>query len=112
MADDTPTVVTVSAISAPMGTGSGATLDGHPVIFKVLQPLTVILVRALRVFFQTLVGLVTAGVTAPKALPAKDFIHLVILCASLSLAPVFFCIVQNMIELLGQFDQSHPTLTA
>ena len=106
-AETTPLVVTVAA-SSVSGTGPGTVItpEGHPnIIVKVIQPVTVITVRALRVFLQTLTGLVTAGLAAPKALPASDFLHLVMLSAGLSLAPVFFCIAQNSIELLGKWDQ-------
>lgn len=105
-----PTVVTVSAFST--GTGSGLVrADGHPVIIQAIQPLMIILVRATRVFLQTLVGLITAGLAAPKALPAADFLHLVILCASISVAPAAMCVLQNAIELLSKLDQKYPSLT-
>jgi len=109
-----PIVVTVPA-TAISGTGPGTIITpaGQAnVVVKVIQPLTIIVVRALRVFLQTLLGLTTAGLVTPKALPAQDFVHLLVLCASLSLAPAVICIIQNMIELLARFDQSNPTLTA
>ncbi len=109
-----PKAITV-VVPATTGTGSGTiqTPTGQAnIIIKVVEPLTLVLVRATRVFLQTLLGLVTAGLVAPKALPASDFVNLLALCASLSLAPAVICIIQNLIELLGRFDQSHPTLTA
>jgi len=83
-----------------------------PVYLKALQPITIILVRAGRVFLQTLLGLLTAGTVAPSLLPAADFTHLLLKCASLSVGASVICVIQNLIELLGKFDQSHPTLTA
>ncbi len=117
MADETvkPTIVTVT------GTGDGKALpdrvlaqtpDGLPnVEVRVIQPLMVILIRSARVYLQTLLGLVTAGMAAPKAIPAADFYHLVILCAGLSLAPAGVTLLQNAVELLGQLNQKYPTLT-
>lgn len=114
-----PVTARVSA-SAFLGTGPGGiepsktiqTPAGQPnVVLVVVKPLTLIGVRVLRTYLQTLLGLVTAGIVAPNALPAKDFIHLLALCASLSVASAAISLIQNIIELLAQFDQSHPTLT-
>jgi len=108
----TPVIVTVAANRAPSSLTTMSAV-GHPdVVIKVIQPVMIILVRAVRVFLQTLSGLVTAGMVAPKALPAADFLHLLTLCASLSLAPAAMCVVQNTIELLTQIDQKYPTLSA
>ena len=106
-----PVVVTLTANRAPVGM-TATTASNHPdVIIKVVQPLMIILVRATRVFLQTLLGLMTAGTVAPKALPAADFLHLVILCSSLSVAASGICVIQNAIELLGKIDQKYPTLS-
>lgn len=106
--------IVVTTIDRGNGTGNGQVLQtasGLPnFVVKGVQPLVMILVRAVRVFLQTLIGLVTTGLASPTALPAKDFAHLLLLCASLSLAPAVICIIQNAIELLGKIDQSHPTL--
>lgn len=109
-----PKPITVTVPGTVMsGTGPGTIItkagDAN-IVVKVVQPIVIILVRATRVFLQTLLGLVTAGLAAPKALPAQDFMHLLVLCASLSLAPAVVCIVQNMIELLTKLDQAYPTL--
>ena len=107
-----PVIVTVAANRAPSSLTTMSAV-GHPdVIIKVIQPVMIIAVRATRVFLQTLSGLVTAGIVAPKALPASDFLHLVYFCASLSLAPAGMCVLQNTIELLTQIDQKYPTLSA
>ena len=109
--EPTPIVVTVAASTMGTGPGTIETPAGHAnIVVKVVQPLTILAVRALRVFLQTLLGLVTAGLVTPTALPTKDFVHLLALCASLSLAPAVVCIIQNMIELLARFDQKNPTL--
>jgi hypothetical protein len=118
MADPTkvltePTPVTVTVAASTLGTGPGTiiTKAGEAnIVVKVVQPLVIVLVRAMRVFLQTLLGLLTAGLVTPKALPAADFIHLLGLCAGLSLAPAVVCVIQNAIELLGKLDQSFPTL--
>lgn len=108
-----PKPITVTVPASLTGTGPGTLITpvGQPnIIIKVVQPLLLVLVRALRVFLQTLLGLVTAGLAAPKALPAQDFLHLLLLCSSLALAPAAVCVIQNMIELLTKLDQAYPTL--
>lgn len=44
-------------------------------------------------------------------MPASDFFHVMMTSASISVGASVFCVIQNVIELLGKFDQSHPTLT-
>ncbi len=111
------TVVTVSAMSAPASAAGRTTVDGHTVEVRLVQPLTIIGVRALRVFLQTLLGLLLAAgaagaVGATNVIPASDFLHLFAKCAGLSLAPAIVAILQNLVELLGKVDQKYPSLTA
>ncbi len=82
------------------------------IVITVISPLRIVVVRALRVFLQTLVGLLTAGATglAPNALPAGNFGHLLMTCASLAVAPAAICVIQNTIELLARLDESAPQL--
>ncbi len=110
-----PIVVTVLGTGTD-GTGSASkpaiiqTPDGQPNIeIKVVKPLVLIGVRALRVFFQSILALLTAG-PATGLITAADFGHLVMKCASLSVAAAGVCVLQNAIELLARFDQSNPTL--
>jgi hypothetical protein len=112
MANGDPVTVTVLASSLNMGRREGdqpLMAIGHSnVVIQIVRPLTIITVRALRVFLQTLLATLTAAVTG--VLPAQDFFHLLISCASISVASAVFCVIQNVIELLAKFDQSHPTL--
>lgn len=115
MTEEKPVVVTVSAASVPPSIAQGTLITpvGQPnVTLKIVQPVTIIAVRAFRTFLQTLLGLLTAGLISPSTLGASDFLHLLGMCASLSLAPAIICIIQNMIELAARFDQSHPTITS
>lgn len=110
-------VVTVpsTAMTAMQGTGDGKTIvtaPGQPNIeLKVIRPLTMIGVRAFRTFLQTMLGVITAG-PATGLIPAKDFNHLLITAASLSVGAAVISLIQNAVELLGKFDQTHPTLTS
>jgi hypothetical protein len=108
----TPTIVTIPATSSGSGTSGLVTSEGHPIFVKVIGPATLILVRASRVFIQTVLGLLSAGTVAPTLLPAPDFLHLLAKCASLSVAAAVVCVLQSMVELLTKFDQRNPTLAA
>ncbi len=110
----------VAVVIARTGTGDGrmdntvATTEDHfpNVIIKVITPLMSIAIRSLRVYLQTLVGLLAAGGigAASNTLPAHDFGALLMTCAGLSVASAAVCAIQNVIELLGNLDQKFPTL--
>lgn len=81
----------------------------------VMSPVAVVLVRALRVYLQTLVGLLGTGALASDflpsdLLPAGDFAHALKVAAGMSLGPAFVCAAQNAIELLGRLDERLPHL--
>lgn len=80
------------------------------ILVKVMSPFWVIVIRATRVYLQTLVGLLTAGATgmASTVLPATDFAHLLRICASLSVASAVMCALQNFVELLARLDEKAP----
>lgn len=103
--------MTVSGGSASAAVAGLVTVDGHVVDVRVLQPVKIIAIRAGRVYLQTFSGLLAAGVTT-KALPAADFLHLVYLCAGLSVASAGVSLVQNTLELFNKLDQKYPQLTA
>lgn len=113
-AHEKPVVVTVSSNSLPASSEAGVIVTpmGQPNVYlKVVEPITIVGVRALRTFLQALLGLLTAGLVSPSTLGAKDFLHLLATCASLAVAPAVVCIIQNVIELTARFDQKHPTFT-
>lgn len=101
----------VSGGPSPLATGVVATtpMANQPNIrLVIITPIVIIAVRAFRVFLQTLLATLTAAATG--VMPAGDFFALLMACASISVGASVFCIIQNVIELLARFDQSHPTL--
>ena len=80
------------------------------ILVRVMSPLQIILIRAARVYLQTLLGLLTAGATgmASNVLPVGDFAHLLQICASLSVASAVICAIQNFVELLARLDEKAP----
>jgi hypothetical protein len=107
-----PTVITVPATSSASGTGGEVkTSSAYPIVVNVIAPILFIGVRALRVYLQTILGLLTAGTVLPDLLPAADFMSLLSTSASLSVAAAGICVLQNMVELLTKLDQKTPRLT-
>lgn len=85
---------------------------GQPnIIIQVVTPLAALVVRVLVVFLQTLLGLLTAGMTT-TIIPATDFRDLVVKCASLSIAAAGICLLQNLITLFSKLEQRFPLLRA
>jgi len=77
------------------------------VTVRVIPPLVAIAVRFANAYVTALVGLVTVGVTT-SALPAPDFVHLVIKCASLALAGPAVSLGKDLITILGKLEQKYP----
>jgi hypothetical protein len=110
MPDETKTVVTKRA---DMVTDKQA----ENVIVVLVSPVKIVVVRALRVYVQTLAGLLTAATTGVTAavgvtMPAGDFFKLFVACASIALAPAVMSILLNTGELLAKWDATHPMLRA
>jgi hypothetical protein len=82
-----------------------------------MKPIEIVLVRALRVYLQTLIGLLGAlgtgaAATVGVTLTVGDFWHLLVASASIAIAPAFMSILLNTVELLAKWDASNPQLRA
>lgn len=97
---------------APITTGTIATTPDHMpnVVFRVISPLVSIAIRFAYAYGTSLLGLITVGLTS-KELPAADFGHLVLKCASLAFAPPCVALVKDVITLLGDLEKKYPLLT-
>lgn len=94
-------------------TGTIATTPGEHqpnVIVRVVTPIAALGIRFANAYVTTLVGLLTVGVTT-DALPAADFAHLVVKCASLSLAGPGVALGKDLITILGRLERKYPLLT-
>ena len=88
-----------------------ATPGGMPdVIVRVMSPLVVVLVRTLRVYLQTVVGLLTTGALAGDLVPAAQTLTSLEVAASLAVGPALVCALQNAVELLTRLDETMPQL--
>jgi hypothetical protein len=110
VAEETKTVVTERAEMK-----TDRQLDSVTVVS--MPPWKITLVRAVRVYLQTLLALLTvAGSGAASAigvtLTAPDFWHVLLACASIAVAPAAISLIQNSIELLAKLDATNPSLRA
>lgn len=125
MTDPNPTPVPpVQTMVIERGTGDGGVLPSTSlagetaktpgklpdVFIQAVSPLKNVVIRALRTFIQTVLGILSASMVAPKLLPAGDFLHLLGVAASLSVAATVISVLQNALELLAKMDQTNPVL--
>lgn len=112
-----PVVVTMIGT----GTGDGGapipngmvlkTPDHMPnIVTQVVTPLAAMAIRFANAYVTALLGLVTVGLTT-DALPAADFVHLVMRCAGLSLAGPCVALGKDIVTILGNLEKKYPLLT-
>jgi hypothetical protein len=100
---DTIATVVVSRTSDDLG-------NLPEVIYKAMSPLAIIAVRALRVYLQTAVGLVTAGSLATNLMPAAAALSDWKVALGMALGPALVCAAQNTLELLARIDEKLPQM--
>jgi len=114
MSEETKTVITARA---DMNTDK----QMATVVVVPMPAWKIALVRCVRVYIQSLLGFLTAtgtGLTAAVGaalgtpIPAMDFFHMLVFCASLAIAPATVSLLQNILELLAKIDATNPTLRA
>lgn len=112
---------TVPAVQALViaGTGNGGMVEktivtppGQPnIIIQVVSPMLAILVRFVNSFLVMLVSLVSAGMTT-NIIPAKDFMDLVVKCATLSVAGAGLGFLKDLVTVFGALEKRWPLLRA
>lgn len=100
---------------SPITTGATAVTPDHlpNLAITVVTPLMAIFVRFANLFLTTLVGIVVAGMTpvGGKLLYTSDFVHLVLLSASLALPGAAIGFVKDLITILGRLEGRWPLAT-
>ena len=94
-------------------TGTIATTPGPSqpnLLVTVVTPLMAIVIRFVNVYVGMLVGLLGAAMTS-NALPAPDFGHLVLKCASLAIGGAVVLSLKDVITVLGGLERKYPLLT-
>lgn len=114
MAEDIKSVVVARADDG-VSSGYAKTYgdDSPNYIVEALSPLRVIAIRTSRVYLQSVLGFVTAGMTGfDGGIFPADFGALFVLACKMSAATAAVTALQNFLELLGKLDQKYPELRA
>jgi hypothetical protein len=87
------------------------------VVLKAMHPIAIVFVRAARVYLQTFLGIATAlqsGFAHKVGIDfdTHDLSGVIGRAAAIAIAPVFFTVLQNVIELLAKVDEKVPELRA
>lgn len=103
-------VAIVSTNSENHEDGVTAVTPGHlpNLVVKVVTPLMAVLVRFINQFLTTLGGLLAVGVTTKGTLPSDDFMHLVVTCASLSVATAGVGAIKDCVTIFSKLEQKFP----
>lgn len=92
--------------------GTIATTPGSQpnLLVTVVSPILAIVVRFANAFFTMLVALVGAAMTS-NVIPADDFLHLVLKCATLSVAGAGLGALKDIVTIFGRLEGKFPLLT-
>ena len=115
MPDLSPTSTVMTQRDAGMSRSNTAATDGDlPNVRVITLPWwQIMLVRAARVYLQTLTGLIGAAVTgADQGMLPDAFGALVWSTAGMALAPAAMSLLMNATELLAKLDVTRPSLRA
>jgi hypothetical protein len=106
------TVIGTSEAGSPLTTGTVATTPDHQpnIAIRVVTPLMAIVVRFANAYLTMLVGLIGVGMTS-NAIPAPDFLHLVLKCAGLSIAGAGFGLLKDLVTVCGKLEGKYPLMT-
>lgn len=107
-----------------IGTGDGSklasgieavTVGAHEpnIVVTVVGPMRAIALRFVNAFLAQLAGLLVAGMTpaGSRLLYTSDFVHLVLVCASLSLPGAGLSFIKDLVTVFGRLEQKYPLLT-
>jgi hypothetical protein len=106
------TIIGTGDGGSPSLAGTIATTPGQQpnLLVVVVTPLAAITVRALNNFFTMLVALVGAAMTS-NVIPASDFWHLVLKCATLSVAGAGLGALKDIVTIFSKLENKFPLLT-
>lgn len=95
----------------PTGTEAVTPGQNQPnIVVNVVRPIFAIFVRFMNVFLPVFLGVLT-GAMATDVIPASDFLHLALRCASLSVAGASVSALKDIITIFGKLEQKYPLLT-
>lgn len=101
MADAVPTTGTIGVTPGPQQPN---------VLITVVTPFMALLVRFLNVYVGMVVGLLGTAMTS-TAIPAPDFLHLVLKCAGLAIGGAVVLSLKDLVTIFGRLEQKYPLAT-
>jgi len=109
------TLVGTGQSANPIPKGTEAVTPNHfpNVVVNVIGPFVAISVRFANLFLTTLLGLVAAAMTPAggKLLYGSDFVHTVLVCASLALPGAGIGLLKDLITIFGRLERAYPLAT-
>lgn len=113
MASDIKSVV-VARSADGVASGYAVTHGAAPnLVVEALSPLRVVITRTVRVYLQSVTGIVSAGMAgADGGLLPDDFWGLFVMACRMSMAVGGITLLQNLAELAAKVDQKFPELRA
>jgi hypothetical protein len=112
-----PLQVSVIGLTGPIPPGpvTIATPDPHQpnLVVTVIGPVLAIVIRFANTFLLQFSGLIAAGLTpvGGKLLYTSDFLHLALVCASLSLPGAGVGLIKDLVTVFGKLEGKYPLLT-
>lgn len=89
--------------------------DMPNVLVKALSPVRIVATRVIRVYLQSLLGMLTvvmSGVASDALITPTDFQGKLALAAGFALAPSAITLLQNAAELLAKWDETNASWRA
>lgn len=113
MADDIKSVVVARADDGVTNSYAITRGDAPNLVVSALSPLRVVVTRTVRVYLQSVTGIVSAGMAgADGGLLPDDFWGLFVTACRMSMAVGGITLLQNLAELAAKVDQKYPELRA
>lgn len=113
MADDIKSILVARPDEGVTSTYAQTPGDRPNLVVEALSPLRVVVTRTVRVYLQSVTGIVSAGMAgADGGLLPDDFYALFVTACRMSMAVGGITLLQNLAELATKVDQKYPELRA
>ncbi len=104
-----PTVNVVAVSSTGDGTSHATTQGINPnLTVTFISPVVSILIKTVKAFLTSILGLLTAGAVTSHLIPATDFWNLLEKCAGLSVGVAAVAFLGAVVILLGDLEKKFP----
>lgn len=117
MPDEPLQTTVVAAGAVPSQTSATAPTPGNDpdIVVTVVRPMLAVTIRFINAFLTTLTGLVVAAMASNAAganvIHATTFWHMVLDCATLSVAGAGVDLLKNLVTIFGKLETKFPLMT-